>query len=35
MVNKDVSALFLLDETESFLVTEPLYNSFCQNAYLL
>jgi hypothetical protein len=34
-MNKDVSTVFLLDETKSLLFTKPLYSPFCQNTDLL
>ncbi len=35
VVNKYVLTVFLLNKTISFLITEPLYDPFCQNADLL
>jgi hypothetical protein len=35
VVNKYVATIFLLNEAESFFVTEPLQDSFCQDDILL
>jgi hypothetical protein len=35
MVDEHIATVFLLNETESLFITEPLYDSFCHSDLLL